>query len=150
MNNLKTIIFDYGRVLFDRENDQFFPETETVLKHLVNKYTLTIASLAKNDSPKAREQQLENAGLKKYFTIIKFTATNKDELYEKTFEELNLKPEETLIVDDRTIRGIKWGNKKGCKTIWVKCGKFENDPIDEETGTPNHIIKNIGGLTSLI
>ena len=38
----KMIIFDYGRTLYDRETDDFFPDAIPVVKTLAEQYRLSI------------------------------------------------------------------------------------------------------------
>jgi archaellum biogenesis ATPase FlaH len=46
------------------------------------------------------------------FKSILFTKDNKDKLYEEILNKLSLNANEVIIVDDRILRGIAWGNKK--------------------------------------
>jgi len=44
---IKLFIFDYGRTLFDRENNRFFDDAAPVLKQLAIQYQLAIVSYSK-------------------------------------------------------------------------------------------------------
>jgi FMN phosphatase YigB (HAD superfamily) len=146
----KVIIFDWGRTLYDNPNERLFPETREVLEYLKGKYRLAIVSLAKDRDFERRRQIIETEKLAGYFVSILFTATDKDRLYEKTLEMLGVNPSAVTVVDDRTIRGIQWGNRRGATTIRFRNGKFANDPINEETGTPTHTITNLGELIGIL
>lgn len=144
------IIFDWGRTLYDHENERLFPETKEVLEYLSKKYALAIVSLATNGNIAKRWKIIIENDLGKYFNSILFDPENKDRLYEITLKTLAVKPSKVVIIDDRTVRGIQWGNRHGTVTIWLKKGKFSNEGPNKETGNPTHIIKNLASLKTLL
>ncbi|MDD5050524.1 MAG: HAD hydrolase-like protein [Candidatus Pacebacteria bacterium] len=145
------IIFDWGRTLYDAENADLFPDTIEILEYLKNKYRLAIVSLAKKDGDIERRKAIvKEKDLEKYFEYIAFTDEDKDALYEKTVHQFKMKPEKTVIIDDRMFRGIQWGNKFGATTIWLQKGKFENELANEETGLPTFTIKNLKELRTIL
>lgn len=149
-NTIKAIIFDWGRTIYDTENHRLFPEVKSILEYLHTKYKLALVSLVKTGTIDERWQVIETNDLKKYFTSILFTETDKDTLYHETLAKLNLGRGEICIVDDRTIRGIAWGNKLGAMTIWLKKGKFANELPNEETGAPTYIIHELNELLTIL
>ena len=52
----------------------------------------------------------------------------------------------TLVVDDRSIRGIQIGNQIGCETAWIHNGKYSHEMPNEETGAPYYIIDSVEDL----
>ncbi|MCU0660470.1 MAG: HAD hydrolase-like protein [Candidatus Pacebacteria bacterium] len=64
--------------------------------------------------------------------------------------ELAVRPEETIVVDDRMIRGIAWGNRKGTSTVWLKKGKFADETPTMETEKPQCIITDIRELSDIL
>ena len=140
---VKVIIFDFGRTLYDRDNDRFFPEVPEVLEKLAPKYKLVIVSMAVSDDPEERRKILKENNLEKYFDSMIFVKQDKDSAYEKVILDLRVNPEEIVIVDDRVKRGIAWGNRIGATTIWFRNGKFKDDLPDEKTGKPDYIINNL-------
>jgi hypothetical protein len=50
------------------------------------------------------------------------------------------------MIDDRTVRGIQWGNDKGCQTYWIQQGKFKDELPNEETGQPTQTLSTIGEI----
>lgn len=146
---IKAIIFDWGRTLYDIEKESLFSETEDVLDYLSKKYNLAIVSLATDGNFEKRWQIIKNHNLEKYFKSILFTQDDKDKLYVDTLEKMKLKPNEVVIVDDRMIRGITWGNKHGAKTVWIKKGKFSNELPDKITGSPTYVIDGLKQLLNL-
>lgn len=150
LSEAKVLIFDWGRTLYDHENERLFPETKEVLEYLSKKYTLAIVSLATNGNIAKRWKIIIENDLGKYFESILFDPEDKDRLYEITLTTLNVKPQEVIIVDDRTRRGIKWGNNHDTVTIWLKKGMYSIEEPNEETGEPTYIIENLAELKRLL
>lgn len=150
---MKLIIFDWGRTLYNPETGLLFPETKDVLNTMQSRgYTLAIVALATAGESKIQERLriIEEEQLTQFFASIKFDIANKDRLYASMLAELGASPKQTVIVDDRVIRGIQWGNAHGCTTVWVQNGKFAHEVPDEHTGVPNHTITSIGGLSNVL
>ncbi len=148
---IKVIIFDYGRTLYDRDNNQFFPEVKELLDYLFPKYKLAIVSIAKENFPaEERIKQLKAFGFDKYFSSMLFDESQKDHLFEQTLDKFGLKPTEAVFVDDRVQRGVAWGNKHGGMTIWFRNGKFANELPDMITGTPSYTIDNLSSLKGIL
>ncbi len=145
-NGIKLIIFDWGGTLHDPVAKELFPGTIKVLEKLHWHYQLALVSLAKSQSYEERMKTITERGVAPYFAKILVDEEDKDGLYEKLLKDFNLNPQNVVVVDDRTIRGIAWGNKHGATTIWVKRGKFANELPTEETGRPTQIIHDLGEL----
>ncbi len=148
----KVIIFDWGRTLYDNDNDCLFPGVPELLEYLSNRYRLAVVSLTSQGEAaiQKRWQIIRENGLEKHFSSILFTSEDKDKLYEETLRGLGVSPEEVVIVDDRTVRGIKFGNSRGAKTIWLKKGKFRDELPNKETGEPDYIISDIVEIRGLV
>lgn len=149
-NTIKAIIFDWGRTIYDTENHHLFPAVKSILEYLHTKYKLALVSLVKTGTIDERWQIIETNDLKKYLASILFTETDKDTLYHETLKTLNLRGSEVCVVDDRTIRGVAWGNKHGAMTIWLKKGKFANELANAETGAPTYIIHELNELLTIL
>jgi len=148
---IKAVIFDYGRTLYDRENSDFFPETYEVLDYLHLKYKLAIVSIATDkDPPETRIRALKERNLFNHFESVLFDSFDKDHLFVDTLEKLKITPKEVAIVDDRVMRGITWGNKNGAMTVWLRGGKFADELPNSETGKPSHTIENLLSLKNLL
>lgn len=147
---IKAIILDWGRTLYDRENDWLFPEAEQLLDYLSKKYKLAIVSLATNELPEERQRLIRDLGIADYFEMILIDSKDKDQMYEQVLQQLEITPQELAVVDDRVIRGICWGNRKGAKTIWFKKGKFSDELPNEQTGNPDHTIGDLKELYNLL
>ena len=142
-------MFDWGRTLYDSENQVLFPETEKVLQILSKLYLLVIVSLASDGNIEKRMQVLCACGIEKYFAAVYFAQIDKDSLYAMALSRFALAFREAAVVDDRVIRGIKWGNTCGATTIWLRRGKFMNEEPNEETGPPTYVISNLEEVCSL-
>lgn len=145
-NKIKLIIFDWGGTLHSSETKSLFPGTVEILKKLSKTYTLALVSLARSQSREERLKAIEKNGVTHYFAEILVDEEDKDGLYERLLKDFKVSPENAAIVDDRTIRGIAWGNRNGATTIWIKRGKFANELPDETTGEPTYTINNLAEL----
>lgn len=150
--NIKAVILDYGRTLHDQERDEFFEDALETIDYLKDKYKLAIVSITWPQTMAKRRHQIADAGLEKFIDPIKLVrdGAEKDAAFKQIIGQWKLKPENIAIVDDRVIRGIKWGNQKGCLTIWLKKGKFADELPDQKTGEPNFIIKELSDLKNIL
>jgi len=116
---IQRIAFDYGRTLFDREHNDFFPEVSAVLKKLSKEYSLSIVSYSKPDDVDNRISALRELGVWELFEGVWFV--DKPELKHSALDEMlvrfHLQPEEVAVVDDYVIRGIAWANERGATSI---------------------------------
>lgn len=148
--DIKAIIFDWGRTLYDKENDKLFPETLEVVEYCFKKYkNLAIVSLAVDSDIEGRFKQVDKNDLRKYFKLILFHSSDKDTMYRNALANLNFKPENVLVVDDRTIR-LQWPNFHGCQTIWLEKGNFSVEKPNTTTGFPGHTIHNLKEILEVI
>ena len=152
---IKAIIFDWGRTLFDIDTKKEISDSEDVLLYCKQKgYKICVASLARpltSENTEERKKQIETSSLYKYLDMLEATeAKEKDELLDKLVEKLNISREEILIVDDRIVKSIKYGNKNGHPTVWLQAGKFSNELPNDETGIPTFTIKTLSELKNII
>ena len=151
---LRGIISDWGRTLYDSNHAALFPEAARVVERLSARYTLAIVALITRGDLEAgveeRRTVLRASGLERHFSAMLFAQKDKDSLYPLALRRLCLSPEEVAIVDDRVIRGVRWGNRAGATTIWLRHGKFAQESPDEETGAPTHTIADLGHLLNIL
>ena len=148
----KMIIFDYGRTLYDRETDDFFPDAIPIVRTLAEKYRLSIVSVSSADEEETRIEALREKGILDHFEEIVFTENGdaKSKEYEALLRKVDLKANEVVVVDDYIIRGIAWGNAAGATTVWFRNGKFADlDPTDE-TGDPDFTIHSLSELLKIL
>ena len=145
---IQRIAFDYGRTLFDRERNDFFPEVYAALRKLSKHYSLSIVSYSKPDDVERRITALKELGVWELFEGVWFV--DKPELKHSALDEMlkrfQLKPKEVAVVDDYVIRGIAWANERGATSIWFRNGKFSSIEPSDETGKPSFEISNFGEI----
>ena len=155
--NIKAIIFDWARTLYDVENEKEFEDAEDILVYFKSKnYRLGLVSLVDKEESivdttiESRNKQISNSFLKNYFEKILITEGNKDLIIEEMIKYFNFPNDEILIVDDRMMRGVRYGNKIGCQTVWLQKGIFKDQLPNQETGVPTYIIKSLSELKGII
>ena len=145
----KGIIFDWVETLSEGSR-KLFPKSEEVLRECKSRgYVLGLISLA-GHGIRNRQDDISATGITKYFGCIIIDTQKTSDHYIQCMEKLGIKPTHTLIVDDRTLRGISIGNTLGCKTCWIKRPKYAHEAPNKETGEPTYIIHSIEELLTII
>ncbi len=151
----KAIIFDWTGTLYEGDKG-LFPFTKEVLEKLKNmreqgirKYRLGLITTTRNGI-ETRQQKIDPFGVLYYLDSLIIDTQKTKEHYLQCMGELGSTPETTMIVDDRTVRGIKIGNELGCKTFWIQRGEYANELPDEETGEPTHRIGSVEDLLKFL
>ena len=151
---IRGVLFDWGRTLYDSDHAALFPEATRVVEELSARYALAIVALiTRGDYAAGIEERraiLRASNLERHFSAMFFAPADKDSLYPLALRRLCLSPEEVAIVDDRAIRGVRWGNRAGATTIWLRRGTFAQEWPDEETGAPTHTIADLGQLLDIL
>lgn len=129
--------------MHDPATDKLFEGVLRLVKKLSSYYNLVLVSLARSESLEERRRKIEESGIAGYFKLVLVGDEDKTKCYEKVLTDLKVLPEEVVVVDDRIVRGIAWGNRRGAITVWFRNGKFANELPTKETGTPNFTINNI-------
>lgn len=146
---MKAIIFDWGRTIYDKDNGILFPETIEVLEYCSKKYRLTIISIASDGDIEGRFQKLDQLGIRKYFEIVLFHATDKESLARNVLGHMQLPSSEIVAVDDR-IKRMGWAIERNCTTIWIQKGKFAHELPDKITGKPTHQVASLREIMTLL
>ncbi len=156
----KAIIFDWGGVLVDAETKEQYPEAFAVLQFCKAKgYRLALACIASKF--KERKKQIESSGLMQFFEKIQLepmpaekiwdsSYRGKDAVFDRIMEYFNLPAKDVLIIDDRTVRGVRYANAHGHPSIWVRRGKFANEEPNRETGEPTCIAVSLSEVRLLL
>jgi FMN phosphatase YigB (HAD superfamily) len=153
--NIKAIIFDWGRTLYDVDLKQEISDAEDVLFYCKQKgYKMCVASLARpltGDNVEERKKQIENSSLYGYLDMLEVTdAKEKDDVLDELVKKLNMQRGEILIVDDRIVKSIKYGNKNSHPTVWLQSGPFANEFPNSKTGNPTFTIETLSELKNII
>lgn len=146
---LKLVIFDWGRTLYDNDHGRLFDDAVSVLDYVTVRYQAAVVSIANAEDMQKRRLFIRENNLEKYFTQMLF-GDNKDTMYEQVLGDLQLSPKLVAVVDDRVVRGIRWGNTRGATTIWFRQGKFSDELPDAVTGQPNFIITKLSQLKDIL
>ena len=147
-NKIEAIIFDWIGTLYQFGGKGLFPYSERVLKELKPKYKLAVISKAVSNNVENRMCQINE--IKQYFKVIIADVDKTPEQFSECMRQLEVKPENTLVVDDRTVRGIQIGNQLGCQTAWIMQGKYSSEIPNEETGEPTYKINSIEDLLKIL
>lgn len=153
---LEAVIFDWNETLADKSKGKIFPWSERVLQHLLARgYKMGLISLAKTGDTREkrianREIEIKGSGLKDYFTHVLVEEVKTPEQFVECMRQLNVRPESTLVVDDRTVRGIQIGNQLGCQTAWVQRGEYSGEVPNAETGEPTYRINSVEDLLAIL
>jgi|SRR3989344_1991928 len=148
----KAIIFDWGRTLFDNDLGREAEGAEQILKLCREKgYKIALVSkVSGNNTVQGRTEIIENSPLRQFFEMYFVTDLDKDNFFDEIVGMWDLPRSEVMIVDDRTIRGIKYGNTLGHPTVWLEKGKYANERPNKETGAPTHTISELRELLTII
>lgn len=142
---MKAVIFDYNRTLFDPDSNQLFPGVIGLLGRL--KAKLKLALVAKGDD--SRRNQIQELGIEEYFDVIIVNQSKSTDDYKNCMEKMGVNPAEAYVVGDRVYEEIKMGNSLGAVTVWLKAGKFRDEPPRSPEEQPKFIISDLDELLKL-
>jgi len=145
---IEAIIFDWIGTLHQFDGKGLFPYSEKVLMKLYSKYKMAVISEAISDNVETRLRQIGE--LERYLQVIIADINKTPEQFVECMNRLGVKPENTLVVDDITLRGIMIGNKLGCKTAWIQRGKYSDEIPNKGTGEPTYRINSVEDLLTIL
>ena len=135
---IEAIIFDWTGTLYQK-NTALFPDAIHTLNTLKPKYKLGLVSKGGQDIAN-RIKEIKETGIWALFDLVIVDIEKEQEQFIYCLEQLNVKPENTLVVGDRTLREIRVGNALGCQTYWIKRGRFSHETPTDYTGYPTRTI----------
>jgi len=146
----KGIIFDWIGTLAINSKDGLFPYSERVVSELSKRnYRMSLVSIAGFGIDK-RFEEIKRSGLTKYFNFVVVDDAKTPGQYMECMFRMGTTSDQTSVVDDRTVRGIKIGNELGCKTYWIRNGKYAHETPNAETGEPTRIINSVEDLLEIL
>jgi len=148
--NICAVIFDWGRTLWDSEKGCLFSDATATVRLLSQAYALTLVGLASDGEVGRRYALVRATGLERLFAVVLFAPDRKDRLCDEALARLHCPPQAVAIVDDRAVRGIRWGNRCGATTVWVRRGKFADELPTDDTGMPTHTITSLSELPAVL
>jgi len=150
---LKAIIFDLGNTLIRQDDGHTFPHAAEVLARLKNKYKLAIISnVLSTTTADVVHELLRVAKLFDFFDVIAVSSEvgiNKPDprIFETVLNELNVKPEEAVIIGNTISTDIFGGNAIGMRTVLFQLGQ---EYQRSEWETPDHTIHSLKELLELV
>jgi len=138
-----------GLVLYMKETKDPIKISKETLDALKTRgIKMDLISLSKN--PDARKVQIKEADLEHFFDCVIVDTEKSEVQYFACMHLMNSDVRTTLIVDDRTRRGIKIGNAISCQTAWIERGDYAHELPNEETGQPTYTIKTVNEILPFI
>ncbi len=142
---IEAIIFDWIGTLYQFGGKGLFPYSERVLTKLRERgYKLAVISKALPEDIEARKKQIDE--IRSYVDYILVDTEKTREQFLNCIKILRTIPSKTLVVDDRSIRGIHIGNQIGCETAWIQNGKYSHEIPNDKTGFPKYLIDSVEDL----
>ena len=126
---LKAIIFDLGNTLIRQDDGRAFPHAAEVLAQLKNKYKLAIISnVLPTTAADVVHELLREAKLFDFFDAMAVSSevgVSKPDprIFETVLDELNIKPEEAVMIGNTISTDIFGGNAIGMRTVLFQPGQ---------------------------
>lgn len=130
--------------VFNDDKFKFYQDAFEVIPELSNDYLLGIVS----DTWPSLDRVFRNVGLRNYFSTFVMSSIlgvlkPHELMFQAALTELNVKPEETLFVDDN-ISNLEGAKALGLHTIWLLRGR-------ENANDSEHIfINNLKSLQEIL
>lgn len=145
---IKAVIFDWIGTLYERGKGAYPDSKETLESLKRGGIKMSLISLSKD--PDARKLQIKNSGLESYFDYVIIDREKNATQYFACMHLMNSDNRTTLIVDDRTKRGIKIGTEIFCPTAWIERGDYAHELPNAETGQPTYTIKTVKDILPIV
>ncbi len=145
---LKAVIFDYTNTLYDVDNDKLYPEVVGVLKEL-QKRGVKLAVVSRAPNLEERLKEFKDLDLNKYFQVVDVVLRGETKEPKNTLDKLGVKADNCLVVGDRVRSEILEGNKIGCKTVWIRRGRFRDEMPDDNLEKPDYTINSLDELLTI-
>ncbi len=143
----EVIIFDWGHTLYDTQAQALYPRALEVLERAHETHKLGLVT--RSADPEAKLALLKELGVARFFSSIVAEPEKGGREFLRCLEELDVAPQEALIVDDHFSVGIVAGIELGCDTCWVRSGK-PAQAQSEEGESATYEIDSIAELLELI
>jgi len=141
-DNIKAVIFDFNRTLYNPEKENMMEGARRLLNSL-RKRGIKMALLSMTSSGE-REQLISSLDLHSYFeeTLV-LSGTKKPEHFIELSQKLQVEPEKCIVIGDRIKQEIHSANLAGMKTCWLQRGKFKKEMPDIQDEKPDYTINNL-------
>ena len=145
---IKAVIFDWMGTLYEKGIGVYNDSRETLEALKDGGIKMSLISLSKE--PNKRKLQIAGSGLETYFDVVVVDEKKSEIQYHACMHLMSSDTRTTLIVDDRTKRGIKIGNSIFCKTAWIQRGEYAHESPDAETGEPTYTIETVSKILPIV
>lgn len=143
----KALIFDFGRTIYDKDNNCLFPKITEVFEYCrTNGYKLFMIS----NYETGREEIIRDSGVRKYFDKIVVTKGKNKKDFLRCISGVGLEPKDVLVVGDRIKSEIRIGNELGADTVWFKHGKYSGVKPENYAEKPTHTIIRLQQLFDIL
>lgn len=152
--SIETIIFDFGRTLFNPDTGTLFPDTIETLEKLEQKgIKMGLLSVAITEDTTQRLDELEDLGLIRFFQSVDIVPRNtqgKD--FTNVLKGLDVDGDfsKCMVVGDNLKREIESGNKIGAYTVWTKQNLSDDWRPQNEMQIPKETISDIKEIIALV
>lgn len=170
-HNFETILFETFRKYYDFDVDKeeledmayafrkisrgyatLYPGVKEMLETLSKDYTLILASYTQGVYS---ERELEEVGMRKYFTHCVFSSyigfkKKSDNFYKKCLEVAQTEPSNCIMVGDSLDEDIFMAKRNGMRTVWVINPLSKDSEISDVVPDASVPIELINTLPTLI
>ena len=143
---VKAIVFDFNRTLYDPDSDALTPGALGVLQALAARYPLALYS----KKGEGRDERVAELGLPRFFKKIIRVEIKSPADFLQLARELGVKPGEVLVVGDRVRSELRAGKEAGCRTAWVRQGKFAGEGPENPGEEPDYVLASLPKLPGIL
>ncbi len=137
-----TIIFDFNRTLFDPETDALLEGAALVLATYQSEgKELHLISRKEKD----RDGTLDRLGIREFFASVSFV----EDKHEALRLRIGSSTGPVYVIGDHLHTEIRFGNRYGAKTVWLKRGRFSHLLPETDEDIPWRTIGSLEELNDL-
>jgi FMN phosphatase YigB (HAD superfamily) len=151
---IRGVFFDLGDTLVSEENFEPLPHVHEVLRSLKGRYKLAVICDTEESGDVVRKV-MEKAKILEYFDLVVVSSEvgvtkPNEKIFRVALNNLNLQPDEVVMVGNRISRDIIGGNQLGMKTILIKWNDRYKEEITNELEKPDFTIKALAELIPIL
>lgn len=151
---IKGVFFDLGDTLVKEGSVETLPNAHEVLGILADRYRLAIICNTNASGERVREI-LRSAGIERYFDLVVVSSEvglrkPDGRIFRIALENLDLRPDEVVMVGNRISADILGGNRVGMKTVLIKWNNRYQEKVTCELDRPTYTIKSLRELVSIV
>ena len=144
---MRGIIFDFYRTIFNPETQKLVPGAQKILQRF-RKRGFRLVLISRRE--KGRMAEITKCEIAPLFDEIYLVRKKNVAVLKRVLRSHRVDPKSTFVVGDRVQEEIALGNSVGCKTVWLRQGKFANEKPCNKSETPNATIRRLNQLLDVI